>query len=186
MRTTDKDNFDSTHRFRNDEFKIGDIILIFDFTTIINISASKKLNYRWIKLYRITKSDPLKGTYKVSELDSVILRSTYADNKLKRFHAAIVLDVFNRHETSAPSNSENNIVNFADAFQGEDLCVKNLVFEKENRNDEVKNENKAIKNEKQTELRAIISNNLPFTIVIPRRQGSKKANNNTRRYNLKG
>ncbi len=46
MRIIDKDNFNSTYKFRNDEFKIGDIILIFDSIIVINISASKKLNYR--------------------------------------------------------------------------------------------------------------------------------------------
>jgi len=46
MRIIGKDNFDSTYRFRNDEFKIRDIVLIFDFTTIINISTFKKINYR--------------------------------------------------------------------------------------------------------------------------------------------
>ncbi len=45
MRIIGKDNFDSTYRFRNDEFKIGNIVLILDFIIIINISAFKKLNY---------------------------------------------------------------------------------------------------------------------------------------------
>ncbi len=41
-----KDNFDSTYRLYNDEFKIRDIILIFNFTAVINVLTSKKLNYR--------------------------------------------------------------------------------------------------------------------------------------------
>ena len=73
MRTVSKDNFDSTYKFRNDEFKVGDIILIFDFAAVINISAFKKFNYCWIELYRITKSDPFKGIYRISELDGVVL-----------------------------------------------------------------------------------------------------------------
>src|SRR6266536_6406050 len=100
MRITDKDNFDSTYRFRNDEFKIGDMILIFDSTIIINVSAFKKLNYRWTGLYRIIKSDSFKGTYRVSELDGAVLRGTYADNRLKCFHAAVIFDVFSRRGTS--------------------------------------------------------------------------------------
>ena len=70
-------------------------------------------------------------------------------------------------------------------FKKKDLNVKNLTFEKENKNDKIKDKNGAIKNKKQTKLRATISNNLPFTIAIPRRQGSKRAHNNTRKYNLK-
>ncbi len=73
MRIIDKDNFDSTYRFRNDEFKIGDIILIFDSATVINILAFKKFNYRWIGLYRIVKSDSFKRIYRVSELDGAVL-----------------------------------------------------------------------------------------------------------------
>src|SRR6266511_2497112 len=131
-----KDNFDSTYRFRNDEFKIGDIILIFDSTTVINISAFKKLNYRWTGPYRITESDSLKGIYRISELDGAVLRGTYADNRLKHFHAAVILDVSNRYGASAPSdNRDGDIVNFADAFQEEDLSVENLAFEEEDRND---------------------------------------------------
>ena len=72
MRAIGKDNFNNTYRLRNDEFKIGDIILIFDFIITINISASKKFNYRWIRLYRITKSDPLKGIYRIFKLDSAV------------------------------------------------------------------------------------------------------------------
>ena len=65
------------------------------------------------------------------------------------------------------------------------MSVKNLTFEREDRNNKIKSEDGAIKNEKQTKLRAVISNNLPFTIVIPRRQESKKTDNNTRKYNLR-
>ncbi len=53
----------------------------------------------------------------------------------------------NKHKISAPSSDRDNIVNFADAFQGEDLNVKNLVFEEEDGNDEVKDKNRAIKDE---------------------------------------
>ncbi len=117
IRTVSKNNFNNTHRLRNDEFKIKDIILIFDFTTTINISTFKKLNYRWTRSHRITKSNPLKEIYKISELDSAVLRGTYADNRLKHFHVTIILNVFSRYRASAPSDSrDNNIVNFADAF----------------------------------------------------------------------
>ncbi len=116
MRIIDKDNFDSTYRLHNNEFNIGDIILIFDFTIIINISTSKKFNYRWIGLYRIIKSDSFKGIYKVSELDGVVFRDMYADNRLKPFYVTIILDVFSRYRTPASFNDKNNIVNFADVF----------------------------------------------------------------------
>src|SRR6266536_1808164 len=108
MRIISKDNFDNTYKLRNDEFKIGDIILIFNSTAVINISAFKKLNYRWTGLYRITESDPLKKIYKISELDGAVLRDTYAGNRLKRFHAAIILDISSRYGTPTPSDDGDN------------------------------------------------------------------------------
>ncbi len=92
------------------------MILIFDSTTAINISASKKFNYRWIGLYRIIKSDPFKEIYRVSELDSAVFRDTYAGNRLKRFHVTVILDVFNRYGTPTSSDGRDDVVNFADAF----------------------------------------------------------------------
>ncbi len=98
----------------------------------------------------------------------------------------MILDVSSRHKASAPfSDKDGDIVNFADAFQGKDLDVENLVFEGEDGNNKIENKDGVIKDEEQAELRAVISNNLSFTIVIPRRQGSKEIDNNTRRYNLR-
>ncbi len=65
------------------------------------------------------------------------------------------------------------------------MDVENLIFEEEDRNNKVKDKNRIIKDEKQTELRVVISNNLLFTIVISRRQGNKEADNDARRYNLR-
>ncbi len=93
------------------------MILIFDFIAVINILAFKKFNYRWIGLYRITESNPFKEIYRVSELDGVVLRGTYIDNRLKRFHVAVVLDIFSRYRAPAFfNNGDGGIVNFADAF----------------------------------------------------------------------
>ncbi len=90
--------------------------MIFDSTTAINVSASKKFNYRWIGLYRIIKSNPFKEIYRVSELDGAVFRDTYTDNRLKRFHAAVILDVFNRYKTFIFFGGGDNVVNFADVF----------------------------------------------------------------------
>ncbi len=61
----------------------------------------------------------------------------------------MILDVSNKHEAPTPSDDrDGDIVNFADIFQGEDLGVKNLAFERENKNDKIEGEDKVIKNEK--------------------------------------
>ena len=49
------------------------------------------------------------------------------------------------------------------------MGVKNLTFKEEDGNDKVEGENRAIKNKEQVELRAVISDNFPFTIIISRR-----------------
>ncbi len=66
---------------------------------------------------------------------------------LKRFHAAVILDVSSRHGTPASSDGGDDVVNFADVFQGEDLGVENLVFEGEDGNDEVEDKNGVIEDE---------------------------------------
>ena len=48
------------------------------------------------------------------------------------------------------------------------MGVKNLTFEKEGGNDEIKDEDRVIKDEEQVKLRVVISDDLPFTIVISR------------------
>ncbi len=117
MRTASKDNFDSMYRFRNDEFKVGNMILIFDSAAVINVLVFKKFNYRWTRLYRIIESDSFKGIYRVSELDGIVFRGTYAGNRLKYFHVIIVLDVFSRYGASIFfGDGDSYIVNFADVF----------------------------------------------------------------------
>ena len=53
----------------------------------------------------------------------------------------------NRYETPVFFGGGDDIVNFADAFQGEDLGVKNLAFKGEDENNKVENEDRIIKDE---------------------------------------
>ncbi len=57
-----------------------------------------------------------KEIYKISELDGAIFRNIYINNKLKRFHVDVILDIFNRYRTPISSDDGNNIVNFANIF----------------------------------------------------------------------
>ncbi len=60
----------------------------------------------------------------------------------------MVLDVSNKHKAPAPfSGEDGDVVNFADAFQEEDLGVKNLIFEKKNKNDKIEGEDRVIEDE---------------------------------------
>ncbi len=60
----------------------------------------------------------------------------------------MILDVSNKYKTPTSSNNRDNIVNFANAFQGEDLDVENLIFEREDGNNKIKGEDGVIKDEK--------------------------------------
>ncbi len=59
----------------------------------------------------------------------------------------MVLDVSSRYGTPAFSGGGDDVVNFADAFQGEDLGVENLAFEGEGGNDKVEGEDGVIEDE---------------------------------------
>jgi len=65
------------------------------------------------------------------------------------------------------------------------LGVENLVFKGEGGNDKIEGEDGVIEDEEQAELRVVIFDNLSFAVVISRRQGSKEADNDTRRYDLR-
>ncbi len=60
----------------------------------------------------------------------------------------MILDVSSRYGTPAFSDNGDDIINFADAFQGKDLGVENLAFEGEDGNNKIEGEDRAIKDEK--------------------------------------
>ncbi|PQE34126.1 retrotransposon nucleocapsid protein [Rutstroemia sp. NJR-2017a WRK4] len=51
----------------------------------INMSNTMKLSYRWLGPFRVTYADPIKGTYKLAELDGIPLCGTFAGKRLKKF-----------------------------------------------------------------------------------------------------
>ena len=53
--------------------------------------------------------------------------------------------MFSRYGTSASSDGGDDVVNFADAFQKEDLGVENLIFKGEDENDEIEDKDRVIK-----------------------------------------
>lgn len=81
-----KEYFDAHHRIRKTPFAVKDIVLRHNtFETDVDKSSSTKLNWRWLGPYKITKADPEKGTYVISELDGTELAGTYHGNRLKKF-----------------------------------------------------------------------------------------------------
>jgi hypothetical protein len=86
IRQAGQERFDATHQIRQTPLKPKDLVLKHDtFNVDIDKSRSKKLNWRWLGPYVISKADQLKGTYSLSELDGTELAGTYSGNRLKKF-----------------------------------------------------------------------------------------------------
>jgi len=86
MRIKSKEAYNDAHLIRSHPIKVGDMVLLYDKKTDIDISTVLKLRYRWLGPYKIMEADPLKETYRVTELDNVILHSTITENRLKAFN----------------------------------------------------------------------------------------------------
>lgn len=85
MRELGKKYFDERHRLRTRPLEVGMLVLSHDTAGSMNMSAERKLAFRWFGPYRIVEADVDKGTYTLSELDGAMLRGTYAGNRLKQF-----------------------------------------------------------------------------------------------------
>jgi hypothetical protein len=87
MRRLGKEYFDRRHSLHPEPFEEGMLVLSHDTAGSMNMSAEKKLAFRWFGPFRIAGADPERGTYTLAELDGAQLRGTYAANRLKRFYA---------------------------------------------------------------------------------------------------
>lgn len=85
MREKGKEQFDARHRTRQAPLEAGMLVLSHDTFGSMNVSSSKKLDFRWFGPFRITKAIPEKGTYILSELNGAVLKGTYAGHRLKQF-----------------------------------------------------------------------------------------------------
>jgi hypothetical protein len=85
-RAEGQEHFDATHQIRKTPLKDGDLVLVYDIRHIDkDKSRNTKLLYRWLGPYRIQRSNQLKGSYVLEELDGIPLARTYAGNRLKKF-----------------------------------------------------------------------------------------------------
>jgi hypothetical protein len=49
-------------------------------------SSSRKLDPKWLGLFRVRKSHPYKGWYLIKDLDGTLFRNQTLGNRLKRFY----------------------------------------------------------------------------------------------------
>jgi hypothetical protein len=85
IREEGKDAFDATHNVRHDPLKEGDVVLRYD--KVVNdtdMSLRTKLNFRWLGPYRIHSVNPV-GSFKLAEMDGVVLQKSFTGSQLKRF-----------------------------------------------------------------------------------------------------
>ena len=65
------------------------MVLFHDTKKDKNLSA--RFKYKWLKLYRIHETNNEKDTYLLAELNGIILRGTFANNRLKRYYTRVFL-----------------------------------------------------------------------------------------------
>jgi hypothetical protein len=101
-REASKLQFDRSHNIEQKEIRVGDIVLYFNQQTKINISNTIKLSYCWLGPFRVTYADPIKGTYKLVELDGTPLYGTFASKRLKKYFLQNILFI----PTEDPGSNE--------------------------------------------------------------------------------
>ena len=92
LREDSKEWFDSQASFRAVSMTPGDLVLIRDALSDIDISRAQKLRPRWKGPFRIARITE-KGTYFVEELDGTPLKNTFAGSRLKKFVQRKTLDL---------------------------------------------------------------------------------------------
>jgi hypothetical protein len=82
-----KEAFDARHNIRTRPLEVGDVVLQHDSIREINMSSSRKLDFRWLGPYEIASANLVKGYYRLKELgpDGVLLRGTFSGSRLKLF-----------------------------------------------------------------------------------------------------
>jgi hypothetical protein len=85
IREEGKEEFDRAHNVRTEPLKVDDIVLRYDkVVTEIDKSSKTKLQYRWLGPYRIHSANPV-GSFKLKEMDGVILDRSFTGSQLKPF-----------------------------------------------------------------------------------------------------
>ena len=102
-----KEEFDARKRLRSKELNIGDLMLLHD--TKLRYQFSHKLDFRWLGPYRIAELVRDKGTYFLKELNGIRLSGTFAENRLKFFHACRPADTSSQGPTTSEGREEIGI-----------------------------------------------------------------------------
>lgn len=107
MREANKDDFDARHRTRKDRLEKGQMVLLRNKKTEVDMSRSQKLLFRWLGPYVVKDVVQDRGTYLLAEIgdDGAQLKGTFAGERLRPFRQRSVHE--NVAVESAVSNHEN-------------------------------------------------------------------------------
>ncbi len=85
QRLAGKESFDKRHTLKKRSLNVGEIVLLHDAFQEIDMSAKKKLGFRWLGPFRVRTAHADKGTYELEEMHGAKLAGTFSGNRLKPF-----------------------------------------------------------------------------------------------------
>ena len=83
MREQSKEYSDVSKRAEDKVFRGGDLVLLHDTRYKDDYSSDRKLDFWWQGPYKVTEADPLKGVYRLQELDGSNRAGTVSGRRLK-------------------------------------------------------------------------------------------------------
>ena len=93
IRQQDKNWINSAQNVKNQSYKIEDLVLLYNSQYKKDNTADWKLNYWWLDLYKIVKTNSKKKNYVLAELDRTQKSETVLKSRLKSY--------LERHEGAA-------------------------------------------------------------------------------------
>jgi hypothetical protein len=96
LRMQKKEYWDEHKEIQHDEFRAGDLVLLWDSVREIDMSRIRKLDPRWLGPYRISQNKPSqgeRGTYRLEDLDGTTFRYTTPGWRLKLFQQRTIEEI---------------------------------------------------------------------------------------------
>ncbi len=115
MRQSGKEHMNSARHAVNWDYKVEDMILLYNSRYKNNNTAVQKLEFWWLRLYKVIKANSRKENYVLAELDGVKKADTVSEFRLKPYvlHHSIVNHEYNWH-LNAYSESDSSDFNLDD------------------------------------------------------------------------
>ncbi len=98
-RQSNKEHMNSARHAVNQDYKVGDMVLLYNSRYKDNNTAAQKLEFWWLRPYKVIKANPRKENYVLAELDGAEKADTVPESRLKPYvlHHPIVNHEYNWH-----------------------------------------------------------------------------------------